>query len=119
MTDDDGAQFRDRLPPLTADIADLHERLDGIVSMLAASAATPAPGQATGDWDSMNREQASVAWQQLTAWVDWLMQSYELHEDIPQCWYRHHAILEELHALCLAWQGANADRGAGPSDRIY
>lgn len=119
MTDDDAAQFRERLRTLTGDIADLRERLDSIVTVLADTAATPAPGQVAGDWDSMTRQQATGAWQQLTAWVDWLIRSYELHEDIPNCWYRHRALLEELNALCLAWLGANSARGAGPSDRIY
>lgn len=119
MTDDDGAQFRERLRTLTADIADLHERLDSIISILASNAANPAPGQAAGDWDSMNREHATVAWRHLTGWVDWLITSYELHEDIPHCWYRHRALLEELHALCLAWHGANTARGTGTTDRLY
>lgn len=123
MTDSESDQFRDRLRLMTADIAFLRERVDGILSMLTDrltdNPASPAPGNAGGGWDSMNREQASGAWQHLTGWVDWFTRSYELHEEIPDCWYCHRAMLEELNALCLAWHGANAMRGTGPADRLY
>ena len=119
MTDDESTQVRDRLRLMTADIAFLRERVDGILTMLTDTASTPAPGNAGGGWDRMTREQATGAWQQLTGWVDWLLGAYELQEDIPACWYQHRAMLEELNALCLAWNGANAVRGTGPADRLY
>lgn len=118
MTDDEGTQFRDRLRLLTADIAYLREQIDGILTLLAQTASIPAPGKPAGGWDGMTREQATGAWQRLTAWTDWLVSAYELHEDIPDCWYEHRAMLEELNALCLAWHAANSAQGTGP-DRLY
>ena len=54
---------------------------------------------------------ADAAWASLTAWVDWLADRYELSESLPTCWYRHGAMVEELHALHLAWHGAYYGRG--------
>lgn len=40
----------------------------------------------------------------LTAWVEWLVATFRLHPQIPSCWLRHPALIEELQALWFLWQ---------------
>lgn len=66
----------------------------------------PGPSIVTSSWQQMPAALAAQAWPQLLAWVDALIDRYELHEQLPACWYRHGAMVEELHALHVAWIGA-------------
>jgi hypothetical protein len=70
---------------------------------LAPAAVAPRGARA---WRTMTAAQASEAWNELTAFVDWLLARYQLTDTLPLCWYRHGAMVEELHALHLAWNGA-------------
>lgn len=49
--------------------------------------------------------------EELTAWVAWLIEHYEL-VDIPPCWPRHGVLVEEFDALRVAWLDS-IGRGAG------
>jgi hypothetical protein len=49
--------------------------------------------------------------EELTSWVAWLIEHYEL-EEIPQCWPRHGGLVEEFDALRIAWLDS-IGRGAG------
>ena len=68
-------------------------------------------------WQAMSAARAADAWRALVEWVDELVERYALDETIPVCWYSHGAMLEELHALHVAWLGAYTGRGGQPSDR--
>ncbi|MFD6278466.1 hypothetical protein ACFWFI_23305 [Streptomyces sp. NPDC060209] len=40
---------------------------------------------------------------ELAEWVDWLRTTFELHNRIPPCWYRHLPVAEHLTALYVGW----------------
>ena len=69
-------------------------------------------------WCSLDRDQAREEWAALAGWVDWLADRYNLGEQIPSCWYRHGAILEELSALRAAWLGCYESPNARASDGV-
>ncbi|MDE1672655.1 hypothetical protein [Nocardia gipuzkoensis] len=50
-------------------------------------------------WDELDVDQARTLWEELTEWVNWLRESYQLASKIKPCWYRHRAVREELTAL--------------------
>lgn len=54
-------------------------------------------------WAAMDREDRETRLMELTGWVDWLVKTFELHNAIPPCWYRHSPVIEHLTALYLAW----------------
>jgi hypothetical protein len=70
-------------------------------------------------WQTLTRDQAAVAWATLIDWVDWLIERYSLDEAVPECWYRHGAIVEELDALRAAWAAAYLDARARPADAAF
>jgi hypothetical protein len=102
----------DDVPPGAEQDADL---TDGEVHAHVARA-TSLP---RGGWQQLPAALAAQAWAELTRWVDELVARYELHEQLPTCWYRHGAMVEELHALHTSWYGAYASPQAGPADPVY
>lgn len=106
--------LRTRLRLLTADVAQLDHDLSALapdtddatapLDQPVMSAAAPA----SSGWQQMPAALAVHAWHDLTGWVEELIGRYELHETIPTCWYQHGPMVEELHALQLAWYGAYA-----------
>ncbi|MFE6189276.1 hypothetical protein ACFQ6U_33115 [Streptomyces sp. NPDC056465] len=40
---------------------------------------------------------------ELAVWVDWLRTTFELHNNLPPCWYRHSPVVEHLTALYVGW----------------
>ncbi|MFI8105403.1 hypothetical protein [Streptomyces sp. NPDC086023] len=40
---------------------------------------------------------------ELAVWVDWLRTTFELHNQLAPCWYRHPAVVEHLTALYAGW----------------
>jgi hypothetical protein len=68
-------------------------------------------------WREARPATTETMWQELTAWVDWLNSRYVLDEQIPPCWTRHGAMIEELTALYAGWNAAYIDidaRGFDP-----
>ncbi|OZC80517.1 hypothetical protein CH274_15195 [Rhodococcus sp. 06-418-5] len=57
-------------------------------------------------WRYLDAEQARALWSELIDWTTWLRERYELGTKIPQCWYRHDPVVEELSALMAAWTDA-------------
>lgn len=80
---------------------------------------TEAAPVASAAWQQMPAALAAHAWPALADWVDELIGRYELHEQLPPCWYRHGAIVEELHALHLAWYGAYLAPHAASTDPAF
>jgi len=103
--------------PLGEQVARLREDVD----LLLLTRGETAPKAATPDasWQAMSPARAADAWAALIEWVDGLVDRYALDETIPTCWYAHGAMVEELHALHLAWLGAYTGRGSQPSDRAF
>lgn len=57
------------------------------------------------DWDVLTGAARQAAWDDLTCWVLWLHDRYELsvEERLPHCWAEHPGLVEELTAL-RAWR---------------
>lgn len=65
----------------------------------------------------MNEPEYVLAWEQLRAWVGWLVGRYRLalEDRLPQCWAQHPELIEELWAL-RAWRDeAYGPEGSGQS----
>ncbi|WP_031152926.1 hypothetical protein [Streptomyces erythrochromogenes] len=54
-------------------------------------------------WAAMEPPERRIRMRELGAWVDWLRTTFELHNTITHCWYRHSAVVEHLTALYTGW----------------
>jgi len=55
------------------------------------------------DWRRVPAHAAPAEWAALDTWVRWLAARYALdHRELPPCWFRHGAVVEELSALRTA-----------------
>ncbi|MFJ4781274.1 hypothetical protein [Streptomyces sp. NPDC088762] len=54
-------------------------------------------------WAAMDPPERRIRMRELGAWVDWLRRTFELHNTITHCWYRHSAVVEHLTALYTGW----------------
>jgi hypothetical protein len=70
-------------------------------------------------WRELDRDDAAHAWAWLIDWVGWLVDRYELAEEIPACWYRHPAQVEELTALAAAWHTAYDESARGDEPLLW
>ena len=60
-------------------------------------------------WPWLNALGGHSALDELTVWVDWARERYALATtEVPPCWERHGALVEELSALRTAWLAAFA-----------
>lgn len=91
----------------------------GVQQEAARLAPVAAAPRGSRSWRHMTPVQASEAWDELTGFADWLVNRYELTDSLPACWYRHGAMVEELHALHLAWAGAYVHVSARPVDPAH
>ena len=87
----------------------------------ADAAARSGPAEAVGgfsvNWRQLDDNQARTEWIVLRAWVEWLTVRYHLPISmVPNCWWQHAALVEELSALHAAHQAAfdETDAGFGP-----
>ncbi|MEW1723852.1 hypothetical protein [Streptomyces sp. NPDC093109] len=71
--------------------------------------ALPAPTAEAGPeprrwvWEAMDPPERRQRLRELAQWVDWLRRTFELHNQIPSCWYRHPPVVEHLTALYTGW----------------
>jgi len=79
---------------------------------------TSAPlGAEIVNWRRLDDQDAPRAWQRLREWVEWFTVRYDIPlSTIPDCWWKHPALLEELSALHTAHDAAfdTSDAGFGP-----
>ncbi|MFD5141210.1 hypothetical protein ACFWMX_34105 [Streptomyces sp. NPDC058378] len=54
-------------------------------------------------WAAMDPVDRHQRLRELATWVDWLRTTFELHNSIPPCWYRHPPVVEHLTALYAGW----------------
>lgn len=69
------------------------------------------------NWRTLTTEDAQVAWEKLRSFVEWVTVRYDIPLSvIPNCWYRHPALVEELSALHTAHTASFdvSDAGYGP-----
>lgn len=97
-------------------VAGLDAKIDWISARVDALEIGP---MRPGRWCWRNARAVTVdaLWEELRAWVDWLITRYVLDEQIPPCWSRHGAMIEEFTALYAGWYTAYLDidaRGFDP-----
>ena len=87
----------------------------------AASDARSEPSEPVGgfsvNWRELDDNQAHAEWVALRAFVEWLTVRYHLPVSmVPNCWWQHGDLVEELSALHAAHQAAfdETDAGFGP-----
>jgi hypothetical protein len=76
-----------------------------------------APGTRAVRWRDLPADQAAVEWRTLRDWVQWVTNRFDVPVSlIPNCWWQHPALVEELSALHVAWRTAydKQDTGLGP-----
>lgn len=69
------------------------------------------------NWRELTPSEAPAVWAALRDWVEWLTARYNVPVTlIPDCWWRHGGLVEELSALHTAWVAAydTVDAGYGP-----
>jgi hypothetical protein len=66
-----------------------------------AAPAAPAPRRWV--WAAMEPADRRERLRELAVWVDWLRRTFELHNQVPACWYRHPPVVEHLTALYVGW----------------
>ncbi|MFE9387704.1 hypothetical protein ACFYMO_31455 [Streptomyces sp. NPDC007025] len=54
-------------------------------------------------WAAMTPAERRAKMRELAEWVQWLRTTFELHNQIPACWYRHPPVREHLTALYAGW----------------
>ncbi|MGW5343403.1 hypothetical protein [Streptomyces sp. NPDC004050] len=54
-------------------------------------------------WAAMAPAERRLRLRELAAWVDWVRTTFELHNVITHCWYRHSPVVEHLTALYTGW----------------
>ncbi|MFF3244278.1 hypothetical protein ACFYWY_11205 [Streptomyces sp. NPDC002870] len=62
-------------------------------------------------WSAMDPPERRQRLRELAIWVDWLRRTFELHNQIPACWYRHPPVVEHLTALYIGWVRTYAGEG--------
>lgn len=70
-------------------------------------------------WRDLDRDAAAHMWTWLIDWVGWLVDRYEIAEEIPACWYRHDPLIEELTALAAGWHIAYDDNARNDEPLIW
>ena len=69
------------------------------------------------NWRELPDEDARAAWVELRSWVEWFTARYQISGTVvPNCWWRHGVLVEELSALHTAHTAlfASTDSGLGP-----
>lgn len=69
------------------------------------------------NWRTLTPEDAPRAWLELRTFVEWLCTRHQIEkETVPNCWFKHGAIVEELSALHGAHNAFffEEDSGLGP-----
>ncbi|MER6684556.1 hypothetical protein [Streptomyces olivaceoviridis] len=54
-------------------------------------------------WADMGLEEREQRLTELVEWVDWLVETYELRNQVARCWFRHSRLIELFSALFIGW----------------
>ncbi|KUF20144.1 hypothetical protein [Streptomyces silvensis] len=54
-------------------------------------------------WSDMDLDEREARLGEMTLWVDWLIKTYDIRNQVARCWYRHPRIVEHLTALYTGW----------------
>lgn len=108
------------LARLTDTVDELHQQLVDLREQLAAAGprgrrapmSVPWPLR----WRDLDRDAAADVWGWLIDWTGWMVERYQLAEEIPSCWPLHPPLIEELTGLAAAWHDAYDN--AAPADAL-
>ncbi len=90
---------------------------DDPIDVMDRDTTSEAIGGFVVNWRDLDNAEAADAWEQLREWVEWFTYRYEIpHTVIPDCWWKHGPLVEELSALHTAHVAAfdPGDSGFGP-----
>ena len=96
--------------------AALLEELGGYDVGDRAAGAAAAAGDVV-NWRELEDSRTPEVWTDLRGWVEWFTVRYQLSTSmIPNCWWRHGRLVEELSALRSAHRAlfSDEDSGLGP-----
>ncbi|MDF2506215.1 MAG: hypothetical protein K0Q52_74 [Microbacterium sp.] len=74
-------------------------------------------GGDTINWRTLTSADAAAVWEALREWVEWFTTRYSVPvSTVPDCWWQHGQLVEELSALHAAHNAAfdPSDTGFGP-----
>ncbi|WP_433616770.1 hypothetical protein ACQP2P_15780 [Dactylosporangium sp. CA-139114] len=107
---------------LTGGLAELHDTVAALAEdhfklreEIRAAAGPTIRSGAPADlrWQLLDRPTAANVWVWLIDWVAWISDRYQLTEELPACWHRHPALVDELTALAASWHVAYDPRATG------
>ena len=85
-----------------------------VAKLVQAKAQTDADAELRQPWDTLSAEHAEKRWLDLAAWVQWFVARNNIgSKEIPDCWYLHGGLVDELEALRWAWNALNKPDGKG------
>jgi hypothetical protein len=112
-------------PVLLAEtLAALSDRLSAQEDLLAALVERLDRDEAPSGkwtWRHLTKPQAEKLLAELTDWVTWLVDRYQLdhtRHQIPPCWAEHPVAVEELTGLMVSWKAAYTGPDRPPSDNL-
>ena len=79
--------------------------------------ASEVDGALTVNWRELSDDQARQVWIDLRSWVEWFTLRYEISvSEVPNCWWKHGRLVEELSAMRAAHHAlfSAEDAGLGP-----
>jgi hypothetical protein len=51
------------------------------------------------NWEGLDEDAAAASWRRLSAWDSWFVSPYDVEHEVPNCWWRHAELADELRAL--------------------
>ncbi|WP_326771124.1 hypothetical protein OG978_47950 (plasmid) [Streptomyces sp. NBC_01591] len=81
----------------------MSDAFDNPASLWPAPPAAAEPEPQRWVWEAMDPPEWRERMRELATWVEWLRRTFELHNNIPPCWYRHPPVVEHLTALYVGW----------------
>jgi len=82
----------------------LGEMRTAVGKLVQRRARDDAQQQLRRPWHLLSAEQAEQRWLQLREWVDWFVVRNDIGpKEVPDCWYLHGGLVDELEALRWAW----------------
>ena len=86
----------------------LGEVRKAVSGLAQKKAAADAQTQLRRPWHMLTAEQAEKRWVDLREWVEFLVERNNIgSKEIPDCWYLHGGLVDELEALRWAWLETN------------
>jgi hypothetical protein len=100
-----------RIRAIESVLTDVHKT---VTKLAQNKAREDAHTQMRRPWHMLTAVQAERRWLELRAWVNWFVVRNNIGpKDIPDCWYLHGGLVDELEALRWAWLDTNKPDSKG------